>query len=63
MFLAYNMNGICIIKKIVSMTHKKDLHNKSKIILKDNAISLIQHPYGNYIIQCAIDSWDEKDLN
>ena len=38
--LSFHINGICIVKKLLLMTHKKDLHNKIKKIIFD-AIDLI----------------------
>ena len=60
--LAYNNNGICLVKKILLMTHKKDLHIRLKKLVYDNALNLIVHQYGNYAVQIIIENWDEKDL-
>ena len=61
--LANNNNGICIIKKILTFTNKKNLHEKLKKIVKENAIYLIQQSYGNFVIQVIIESWtDYKDI-
>ena len=60
--LSYHINGICIIKKLLLMTHKKDLHTKIKKIIYDNAINLIVHQYGNYVIQTIVENWDDKEL-
>ena len=61
--LANNTNGICIVKKILSLTHKKLLHDKLKIIIKDNALQLIKHPYGNFVIQVVVECWsDYKEI-
>jgi hypothetical protein len=60
--LAYNNNGICLVKKILLMTHKKDLHIKLKKLLYDNALNLIVHQYGNYAVQIIIENWEETDL-
>jgi hypothetical protein len=60
--LAYNMNGICLVKKILLMTHKKELHIRLKKLVYDNALNLIVHQYGNYAVQIIIENWDEKDL-
>ena len=60
--LAYNNNGICLVKKILLMTHKKELHIKLKKLVFDNALNLIVHQYGNYAIQIIIENWDETDL-
>ena len=60
--LANNNNGICIVKKLISFTHKKEIHEKVRKIIKENAFNLIQHPYGNYVIQIVIDTWDDNEL-
>ena len=61
--LANNSNGICIIKKLLSFTHKKNLHDKLKIIVKENALQLISHPFGNFVIQVVVECWnDYKDI-
>lgn len=60
--LAYNINGICVVKKILLMTHKKDLHNKLKQKINDNALNLIVHQYGNYVIQIILENWDDSEL-
>lgn len=57
--LANNNNGICIVKKILSFTHKKNLHDKLKVIVKENALQLISHPYGNFVIQVVVDCWND----
>ena len=44
------------------MTHKKDLHKKLKKIIYDNALNLIVHQYGNYVIQVIVENWDDNDL-
>ena len=60
--LAYNINGICVVKKLLLMTHKKDLHKKLKQKINDNALNLIVHRYGNYVIQVIFENWDDNDL-
>ena len=63
LYMANNNNGICIIKKILSFVNKKNLHEKLKAIVKENAIYLIQQSYGNFVIQVIIESWiDYKDI-
>ena len=57
--LSYNNNGICIIKKIMTFTQKINLHKKIKIIVKENALELIRHPYGNFVIQVIVECWDD----
>ena len=61
--LANNNNGICIIKKILTFTNKKKLHEKLKNIIKENALYLIQQLYGNFVIQVIVECWtDYKDI-
>ncbi len=57
--LAYNNNAICIIKKILTFTDKINLHNKIRKIIKENAFGLIQHPFGNFVIQVVIEYWND----
>ena len=60
--LAYNINGICVVKKLLMMTHKKDLHYKLKNKINENALNLIVHQYGNYVIQVIFENWDDNEL-
>ena len=60
--LAYNINGICIVKKLILMTHKKELHEKLKKKIYDNTLNLIVHQYGNYVIQVIMENWEENEL-
>ena len=61
--LANNNNGICVVKKILTFTHKKALHDKIKIIIQENALQLILHPYANFVIQVVVECWpDYKDI-
>jgi len=61
--LAYNSNGICTIKKLLTLTQEHYLHNKIKTIIIDNSYDLIQHPYGNFVIQGIVESWgDYRDI-
>ena len=57
--LAYNCNGICLVKKILTFTDKKFLQDKIKNIVKENAFGLIQHPYGNFVIQVITECWND----
>ena len=60
--LSSHINGICIVKKILSLTNKIDIHNKLKKIIIENSIDLIQHSFGNYVIQIIIETWDLKEI-
>ena len=57
--LTNNSNGIYIIKKILTFTQKKELHEKLKSIVKKNAIFLIKQSYGNFVIQVIIEIWED----
>ena len=60
--LAYNANGICLVKKIITFTHKTKIHEQIKNIVEENSMELIKHPYGNYVIQVLVDSWDLNEV-
>ena len=60
--MACHINGICIVKKLILMTHKKELHEKLKKIIKENALNLIVHQYGNYVIQVIMENWEDNEL-
>ncbi len=62
LFLSYNSSGICLVKKIVSFTHKIKFHEQIKQIVEENSMELIIHPYGNYVIQELIESWDINEV-
>jgi len=56
--LAIHCNGLCVIKKLIAIC-KSQMHQiKIMRILIDNYPSLIQHPFGNYAIQTAVECWD-----
>ena len=61
--MAYNANGICLVKKILLMTNKIELHKKLKKLIKENALNLIVHQYGNYAVQTIIENWDESEVD
>ena len=44
------------------MTHKKDLHNQLKQKINENALNLIIHQFGNYVIQVIFENWDDNEL-
>ena len=61
--LAYHVNGVCVVKKIILMTHKKELHKKIKKKIYDNTLKLIVHQYGNYVMQVIIENWEDNEIN
>ena len=63
LFLANNANGLCIVKKTIEVEYKKNYFEKIKQLTKDNALVLIQNPFGNYALQCVIDNWENEDIN
>ena len=62
-FLATDANGVCTIKKLVSViTTPNDKHFyiiKQKIC--DNAILLCEDPYGNYVLQNVLNVWNNDN--
>ena len=47
----------------MTFTHKKALHDKIKIIVKENALQIIENPYANFVIQIIIECWpDYKEI-
>ncbi|MCQ2816798.1 MAG: hypothetical protein MJ252_05980 [archaeon] len=61
-FLSNNCNGIVVIKKILKMGFKKDLHDRCKKQIKDNIHNLIKQGYGNYIMQVINDHWEVNEV-
>ena len=62
LLLANNVNGICVVKKVLTMIHKRNLHEELKQITKLNVMNLIQNPFGKYVIQVILDIWDETEI-
>lgn len=48
--LAKNTNGLCVIKKLVQILKDETQQAHLMQIIADNAIDLVQDPYGNYAI-------------
>jgi hypothetical protein len=56
--VAHHPYGLCVLKKCIS--HAEPLGNSKDILLQklaENALDLVQSPYGNYAIQHALDEW------
>ena len=62
MDLAFHIYGICVVKKLILMIHKKELHEKLKKKIYENAMNLIVHQYGNYVIQVIMENWEDREL-
>ena len=62
LFLANNSNGLCIVKKEITLESKKENFERLKSELYNNAMVLIQNPYGNYALQMSIDLWGIDDV-
>ena len=60
--LANNVNGLCLAKKILISEYQSENFLYLKLLLKENCLSLIENPYGNYALQVVIESWNEIDL-
>jgi hypothetical protein len=62
MLLSCNVNGLCVMKKIVIRARNEETIIKIQEIMIENFKTLIQNAYGNYTIQMAIEYWDNKYL-
>lgn len=58
LFIANNPNGLCVIKKVIEITEHTVYFEQINEQLCNNALLLIQNPYGNYALQHAFDTWD-----
>jgi hypothetical protein len=61
-YLSMNVNGLCVTKKIVTQSKNILIKLLVRDAIKEDAINLVQHVYGNYIIQTALDHWDVELL-
>lgn len=61
LFLAKNPNGLCIIKKIIIVENKRKNHLIIQKSIEDNALLLVQDPYGNYALQTVLTYWNYED--
>ena len=60
--LAMNVNGICVVKKVLLEYKYMNIHQQLVKIVYDSALELIVHAYGNYVIQIILDKWDENEV-
>lgn len=61
--LANHANGLCLAKKILINEYKSENFLYLKTLLKEQCLSLIENPFGNYALQVVIESWNETDLD
>ncbi|MCQ2819864.1 MAG: hypothetical protein MJ252_21575 [archaeon] len=64
LLLTNNPNGLCVIKKFLSLSFKylpKESYDKLKDEINKNLIILTENPYGNYAIQIIFKSWEITD--
>lgn len=55
MLIANHNSGLCVTKKLIIHCTREDTIEKIKQVIVNNAIYLIQNPYGNYAIQMVLD--------
>jgi hypothetical protein len=53
MELANNINGLCVCKKSIVHSNNPDTLEALRDKICNNALDLIQNPFGNYVIQTA----------
>ena len=63
MQLANNVNGIYLVQRILTWTHKRELHETLKRFSFNNAFNLTQNIYGNYVVQIIVDHWANCEIN
>ena len=62
LFLANNANGLCIVKKEIALEYQNENFDRLKKEFYNNALVLIQNPYGNYALQMCINIWNLEDI-
>lgn len=62
LLLAYDINGICVVKKALIYCDKENLHNTLYQYSYENALKLVEHPFGNYVIQVIAENWSENEV-
>lgn len=55
MELANNSKGLCVIKRIIQKSKNEIIIKKICDLITENALSLVPNPYGNYVIQTALE--------
>lgn len=62
MSLALDINGICVVKKALVYCDKENIHTMLFKFAVDNALKLVEHPFGNYVIQVIAENWSESEV-
>mmetsp|Transcript_20924 Transcript_20924/g.52392 ORF Transcript_20924/g.52392 Transcript_20924/m.52392 type:complete len:886 (-) Transcript_20924:261-2918(-) len=56
--IAHHPYGLCVLKKCISQAKAPGHHHDMLLAqLANNALDLVQSPYGNYAVQHALDEW------
>ena len=56
--LCQDAKGICVIKKLISVTKDENIKNKIIEQINVNCTEIALSPFGNYIIQMIFEEWD-----
>lgn len=60
--ISKNSHGLCVIKKLVANTTNTANRGSLVDFISQNAIELIQDPYGNYAVQEIMEKWSEQNF-
>jgi F0F1-type ATP synthase delta subunit len=55
--LVFDSNGICVLKKFINGNESPEIRRTVVEKLQQNALEIIQNPFGNYIVQHVFDEW------
>ena len=62
LYVSKNSHGLCVIKKLVANTSNTNNRESLVEFISQNAIELIQDPYGNYAVQEVMEKWREQNF-
>ena len=60
--LAMDQSGICVIKNILLCKDNPKYFSALKKLVLDNLKNLVNHQYGNQVIQAAVQTWSMEDI-
>jgi hypothetical protein len=60
--ISTNINGLCVAKKIIIQNKNEFIKMKVRAAICRESVDLIQHIYGNYVVQTALEHWDHEFL-